>query len=222
MNKFLENKFSQNTIMKVIKSILTASLLLYVIVVFPADKFVVAKIIMNNNDTIVNMVKYKPLHEMQNKIEVKVSDSITNTLLPIDAKSFYTIAGKGDTIRFESNCGLKFGFADNMEDNCYFMMKLKSGTVPLYYFSVNKLLTMGATMQNVQQPAYLSKYRDEWIMMSENNYVNQFLKLIKPFKKKLKSESLKEIIKLEDDLYFKTYRFDDIPVLINRLNEILK
>lgn len=208
--------------MKTNKLFITILFIAFCTQVFSADKFVVAKIILSNNDTIVNLVKYTPLHEMQNKIEIKVNESITNTLFPFDVKSFFTIAGKGDTVRFESNCGLKFGLADKFEKNCYFIMKLKTGKVPLYYFSVNKLMTMGTSMQTVQQPAYLSKYRDEWIIMEENNFVSQLIKLIKPFKRQPSSNTLKEINMLEDNLYDKIYKFDDIPTVIDKLNVILK
>ena len=221
-NLYISIKKTFNTIMKTNKIFLTALFVAFCTHVFSADKFVVAKIILSNNDTIVNLVKYTPLHEMQNQIEIKVNESITNTLYPLDAKSFFTIAGKGDTVRFESNCGLKFGLADKIEKNCYFIMKLKTGTVPLYYFSESKLMTMGTSMQTVQQPAYLSKYRDEWIIMEENNFVNQLIKLIKPFKKQLSPNSLKEINMLEDDLYDKIYQFDDIPRVVDKLNVILK
>lgn len=208
--------------MKAIKSILTACLVLSAVVVFSANKYVVARIIMSNNDTVVNLVKQTALHEMQNKIEVKVNDSITSIVYPMDAKSFYTIAGKGDTVRFESNCGLKFGLADNMEDNCYFMMKINSGIIPLYYFSMSKLQSMGTSMQTIQQPSYLVKYKNDWIIIEENNFVSQLKKLIKPFKKQLSGNKQVKITSLEDDLYYKTYKFDDTPMIVEKLNMILK
>jgi len=208
--------------MRAIKSIFTTCFALSVVVVFSTNKYVIARIITNNNDTIVNLVKQTPLHEMQNQIEVKVNDSITNILYPLDAKSFYTIAGKGDTIRFESNCGLKFGMADKIEDNCYFMMKLISDKIPLYYFSVKKLMSLGVFMQQVEQPAYFSKYFDDWIIMEENNYVNQIEKLIKPYKRNVNPDKMKLLRKLETDLYYRVYKFEDIPDFFKKLNTILK
>jgi len=208
--------------MKTKNILLTTTFLLLSLVVLPADKYVVAKIIMNNNDTVVNLLKYTKLHELQEKIELKVNDSITNIILPIESKGFFTIASKGDTVTFESNCGIEFGLADNLESNCYFLMKVNSGIVPLYYFSKKKLMTMGVSMQIVYQPVYLAKYRDEWTVMEENNYVNQIEKLIKRFKRNAQPNRLKMIKDLESDLIYSKYKFDDLPRFFQQLNEVLK
>ncbi len=190
--------------------------------VFSTNKFVVSRIFLANNDTIVSLMKYTKLHEMQEKIEVKINDSIISTLYPLDVKGFYTLAGKGDTVRFESNCGIKFGLADKIESNCYFMMKLNSGKIPLYYFSVSKLLTLGVSMETVQQPAYFAKYFDEWIMMEENNYISQIEKLLKPFLRNAKGTQLKSLKKLDSDLYYRVYKFNDVPEFFEKLNVLLK
>lgn len=197
-------------------------LLTFSLLAFSADKYVVTKIVMNNNDTIVNLLKFTQLHELQEKIEIKITDSITDIIYPLDAKGFYTIDAKSDTVRFESICGLDFGLADDLVRNCYFLMKIRSGVIPLYYFSRKQLLSMGVSMQIVYQPIYIAKFRGEWTVMSENNYSNQLEKLIKPFKRSGQNNQLKMINSLQSDLYSHKYKFDDIPLFFDRLNEIIK
>jgi len=191
-------------------------------ITFAADKYVVAKIVLSNNDTIVNLVKFTQLHELQKKLEVKVTDEISKTLYPLDVKSFYTIAGKGDTVRFESRCGVKFGIADNADDNCYFMMRVNSAPIPLYYFSETKLLSMGTSMKNVQQPIYLTNFRERWYTFDESNYLNQLQRFFKQFKYNNSVDKIERAEELSVEISMRKYAFTDIPKIFERLNNLLK
>ncbi len=201
--------------------VLTILFFAFAIVAFPKDRFVMAKIIMNNNDTLVNAIKYEKLFDFQNKFEMVNDDGTRKTVFPLDAKGFYIVVGVKDTVYFESNCGLKFGLADNVDKNCYFIMKQNSGKAPLYYFTYSKLYSAGVNMQSVNSPCYLSKYRGEWIMMEESNYIEQIIKLIKPFKR-TENETIKsKLAEFESALKSRNYPYDDMQKIFVSINKIL-
>lgn len=191
-------------------------------IIYAADKYVVAKIVLSNNDTVVNLLKFTELHELQNEIHVKVNDEIFKTYYPLDVKSFYTIASKGDTIRFESRCGVKFGLVDDAEKNCYFMMRINSASIPLYYFSETKLLSIGTSMKHVQQPIYATSYRESWYTFSESNYINQLQRLFTQFKYLNDADKRNRAKDLLSEISMQKYKFEDIPTLFERINNILK
>ena len=208
--------------MKTTKITLTTLLLVVCFTASSKDRFVMAKIIMNNKDTVVNPNKYDNVFDFQARILMKNDDGKMQVIYPKEAKGFYILAGVADTLYFESVCGLKFGFADDPAEVCYFMMKKRCGKIPLYYYVLTKLVKVGVSMQSVYSPAYILKYKDEWLVMEENNYVNQLLKFIKPMKKNNKQEVVNKLSNLEDDLFSRAYRFEDFPTVVDRINDILK
>ena len=185
------------------------------------DRYVMAQIVTNTDDTIVNPVKYDKLFDFQEKVEMMNDDGKLITLTPLDAKEFRVLTGKNDTIHFESNCGLKLGLADNVDQNCYFIMKLKEGKVPLYYFSLANLMSFGVSLQKVNKPSYLSKYRDEWVMMQEENYKDQIMKVIKPFKKLINKNGFDKLMKIETDIISGKFSFENIPTVFDKINAAL-
>lgn len=186
------------------------------------DRFVMAQIIMTNNDTLVNPILYDNLFDFQKKIVMRTDEGKLQSVFPNDAKDFYVIAGKKDTLHFESVCGLKFSLTDNSDANCFFLMKKCGGKYPVYYFAQSKMVSAGYTMQSANSASYVTKNKEEWVLFEEDNYVNQLLKFLKPLKRNKSIEVTKKISKLEDDLYYRTYRFDDIPSVFIRLNDLLK
>lgn len=185
------------------------------------DRYVMAQIILNNNDTIVNPIVYKELFEFQDKIIMKNEDGSNRTILPLDAKCFYVLTGSADTLFFESNCGVKLGLADNIDESCYFLLKIRNGVVPLYYFAWKKLYSVGISMKTAYSPCYLTKYREDWVMMETNNYMDQFLKVTKPFKRISDEPTKQKIVELENQFRYNKYRFEDIPKGVDSLNAIL-
>jgi len=189
--------------------------------VYSKDRYVMAQIIKNNNDTVVSPILYKKLFDFQESIILKNDDGSKTTLFPKDVKGFHVLTGSSDTLFFESNCGLKFGLSSSIDDNCYFMLKIRAGIIPLYYFANKKFYSIGVTMKTDYAPCYLTQYRYEWIMMEENNFRDQFIKIIKPFKHNANALTLKKLVELEDKFKLLKYRFDDVPKGIDSLNALL-
>jgi len=186
------------------------------------DRYVMAQIIMSNNDTLVNPIRYDNLFDFQKKIDMLNDDEKLQPVYPKDAKGFYVIAGEKDTLYFESVCGLILSLSDNTEANCFFLMKKCAGKFPVYYFAQPEMVSTGYAVQSTYRPVYIVRYKDNWVLFRENNYVNQLLKFLKPLKKDKSPELVKKLQKLEDDIFYRTYLFDDIPSAFIRLNELFK
>ena len=185
-------------------------------------RFVMAQIIMDNNDTVVNPVRFVNLFDFQKKIDMLNDDEKLQPVYPKDAKGFYVIAGEKDTLYFESVCGLILSLSDNTEANCFFLMKKCAGKFPVYYFAQPEMVSTGYGVQSTYRPVYIVRYKDNWVLFGENNFVNQLLKFLKPLKKDKSPDIVKKLTKLEDDIFYRTYLFDDIPSVFNRLNDLLK
>lgn len=186
------------------------------------DRFVMAQIIMDNNDTVVNPVRFENLFDFQKKIEMLNDDGKLQTVEPNEAKGFCVIADLKDTLHFETVCGLKLSLSENADANCFFLLRKCSGKFPVYYFVQSEMVSAGYAMQSVCKPSYVSRYKDNWVLFGENNFVNQLLKFLKPLKKDKSPDIVKKLTKLEDDIFYRTYFFDDIPSVFNRLNDLLK
>jgi hypothetical protein len=180
-----------------------------------------AQIIMLNNDTIVNPIKFENLFELQNKIEMKNEDGTIRTIYPKEAKGFHIATSAGDTIFFESNCGFMFTLFGDADNTCYFILKQKSGIVSLYYFVRKEIVVEGITTGANFTPSYMVKYKENWVSLKKNNFLQQFTKIIKPFKTDKKAPFFKKIKEFEHDLDKGEYLFDDIPKAIDRLNTIV-
>ena len=201
------------------KYILSFLLIIISTVLFASDpvqnvKYSHGKIYLQNKDTIEVYIKNESLFKMQSGIHYLDKTGHEISLSPSKATGF-SLFYKDDTLLFESRTDINPFVFTSKKDRSSFINRVSTGKLPLYYFINEKFFMEGKDMVTADIPVYMIPFNQDWFSISEENFVNDFKKLISRLKREYDENQLNALLlKLAKG----NYKFEETPLIIEKFN----
>jgi len=123
---------------------------------YPKEQYAHGMIYLLNRDTIEAYIKVKEIVKMQERIELIDTAGFEYSVKPSQAAGFCLLFPE-DTMVFESRDDLVNAIFKSKKEPYSFLLRLKEGNMPLYYFFEEKLEMSGVDQIWVEKPKIISR-----------------------------------------------------------------
>ncbi len=183
----------------------------------PKEQYAHGMIFLLNRDTIEAYIKVEKIVKMQEQIEFIDTAGFEYSVKPSQAAGFCLLFPE-DTMVFESRDDLVNAIFKSKKEPYSFVLRLKEGNMPLYYFYEEKLEMSGVDQILVEKPRYLALFRNVLHPIRRKYFKNDVRKIYLLMRREGFGNEIDELM---NDVEKNKYSYEETPKTISRIDAIL-